>query len=455
MAAEFTFGLRYEAIPSDVIAAARRHLADTLACALGAVKTPTVRALAKHALTRGGRAEATLLGTDKKVPAPAAGRVNGAMVRYLDANDIFIDSRGGPSGHFSDATAGLLALAERHRRSAKELLACLVASYEIQGALAQSVDFWQRGLHAATNVSWCTPIVAARLIGATPAEAVHACGLSAASGSLLNTWIRPGKTVPNIKSVAVGLALERALEAADLAALGITANEDALEEILSPANAALPFRFDPAPFAGLGRRWTMPRNMIKRYPAQLHTQAAVEACLRLRQTGIRPEQVQKLTLHGHRHVCGGVQGSRAAFAPSSRETADHSTPYVMAMALLRGRLTSREYEGAPWKSAAVKSAMAKIKLVIDPEMDRAFNSKGILGVRLVAQLRGGGSEEIVIRQPKGHPDASLSDSELVEKLTWLLGTAPQIVPPRLLELCNRMSTAEDLSRLFDLWRFEK
>jgi 2-methylcitrate dehydratase PrpD len=82
-------------------------------------------------------------------------------------------------------------------------------------------------------------------------------------------------------------------------------------------------------------------------PAQINTQAAIEATLRLHQNGIRAEQVRKLILHGHRNVCGGVQGSPQAFAPSSREAADHSTPYVMAMALLRGRLTSREFDGAP------------------------------------------------------------------------------------------------------------
>ena len=67
-------------------------------------------------------------------------------MRYLDANDIFVLRRGGASGHFSDGTAALLALAEQYRRSGEELLACLVASYELQGALAETFNFWERGL---------------------------------------------------------------------------------------------------------------------------------------------------------------------------------------------------------------------------------------------------------------------------------------------------------------------
>jgi 2-methylcitrate dehydratase len=375
------------------------------------------------------------------------------MVRYLDANDIFVLSHGGASGHFSDGTAALLALAERYRRSGEEFLTCLVASYELQGALAESLSFWERGLHPLANVAWVVPIVAARLIGATPAEAVHACGLSVATGTVLNTWIRPAHSIPLIKSVAVGLVLERALEAAELATLGVTATEDALETVLAQLKSQSGSGFDPTAVEQLGRRWSTTRIMLKLYPAQIHTQAAIEATLRLYQNGIRAEQVRKLILHGHRNVCGGVQGSPQAFAPSSREAADHSTPYVMAMALLRGRLTPREFQEAPWETAEVKTVMAKIELVIDPQRDRAFDTDGILGVRLVGEMNDGRIEEIVVRQPRGHPHAPLSDAELLEKMTWLLQTpAPALQPQRLLDVCNRLSTVEDIEELVETCR---
>ena len=203
-----------------------------------------------------------------------------------------------------------------------------------------------------------------------------------------------------------------------------------------------------APLEQLGKRWTTTRNMIKAYPAQLYTQPAIEASLRLYRQGVRAGAVRRLNLYGHRHVCGGVQGSPHAFAPQSREAADHSTPYVMAMALLRGRLTAREYHAAPWKSAEVRNVMAKIELVTDPERDRALETDGILGVRLVAELTDGNRKEIIVEQPKGHPDAPLSDAELLDKMTWLLkGVAPAHTPQRLLELCSRLSTVDDVNQL--------
>ena len=122
----------------------------------------------------------------------------------------------------------------------------------------------------------------------------------------------------------------------------------------------------------------------------------------------------------------------------------------MAMALLRGRLTSREYDGAPWETAEVKALMAKIELIEESARNRAFDAEGMLGVRLVAELTDGRMEEITVRQPKGHPDAPLNDAELLKKMTWLLeGVAPAHTPARLLDLCIRLSTAEDVQQLIE------
>jgi 2-methylcitrate dehydratase len=451
--AGFAFRLAYDEIPPEVTAIARRHLADSLACALAAREAEAVRAVRSYALGKGGREEATILGTGCRVPAAAAALVNGTMVRCLDANDVFVDSRGGPSGHFSDGTPALLATAERYERSGEELLTCLVASYEMQGALAERVNFWDHGLHAETNVAWTVPLAAARLAGATPEQAVQACGLSVATATVLNTWLRPGAGVPMIKSVATGLALERALAAVELAALGVTATEDAFEEALAGLGPLPGSPLDAQSLESLGVRWTTPRNMIKRFPAQLYTQAAIEAALRLHARGVRAPRLRRLEVHGNRRACAGVQGSPAAFAPDSAETADHSTPYVVAMALLRGRMTPREYEGAPWRAPEVKETMAKIELIREPARDRALELRGSLGVRLVAELEGGRIEEVEVEQPKGHPEAPLTDAELLEKMRDMLeGIAPPDLPSRLLEACLRLSTSADVRRLLESCR---
>ncbi|GIX49159.1 MAG: MmgE/PrpD family protein [Candidatus Tectimicrobiota bacterium] len=446
--ADFVFSLRYEDLPAPVVAAARRHLADSLACMVGAFHAEAVKAVRRYALSLGGRPEATLIGTQQKVPAGLAALVNGTMVRYLDANDIFASRGGSDTGHFSDAVPALLALAERHRHSGKELVTCVVAAYELQGALAEAFHFMRRGYHALTQVPWTLPIVAARLMGASPGAAVHACGLSGTTGMVLNSWLKPSAAIPMIKAVAVGLAAQRAVEAAALAALGVTAPEDALETAFARLGPLDSVPAEPGRFDLLGRRWTMTRNILKAYPSQIYTQAAVQAALALRRRGVTAERVETLTLYGHRNVCGGVQGSPQAFAPATREAADHSTPFVMAMALLRGRLTPKEYEGAPWENPEVRALMARIKLVREPERDRALDSEGKLGVRLVARLQDGTTEAVEVGQPKGHPDAPFDENDLLDKMGWLLeGVASSDAPRRLLAACARLETEDDVQAL--------
>jgi 2-methylcitrate dehydratase len=450
--AEFTFALRYEAIPPDVVAAARSHLADTLACALAAYDAPIIVALRKHALRHGGSADATIIGSADRVATGAAALVNGAMARYCDANDIFVLPRGGASGHFSDGTAVLLALAQQHRRTGKELLTCLVASYELQGAVAESIDFWSRGLHPLTNAAWAVPIAATRIAGGTPAQAVHACAIAAASSTVWNTWIKPGP-ITTLKSIAPGLVGRHIVEAVELALLDVTAPKDSLETLTAfPPGSQSPGKC----FEQLGQRWSMTRNMLKLYPAQVNTEAAVEAVIRLRDRGVEPEQIERLVLYGHRGVCAGVQGSAGAFSPESREAADHSTPFVMALALLHGRLTPKEYEEEPWANAPVKEILKKIKLIIDPERDRAFCEQSVLGVRLMAELRDGRTEEVIVHQPKGHPEAPLTEAELLQKFSWLIAdVAPALKPERLLDLCMTLSTAQDLEAILQSCNVEQ
>lgn len=115
----------------------------------------------------------------------------------------------------------------------------------------------------------------------TPEEAVHACGLSGTTGMVVNTWLKPSERIPSIKSVAVGMASQRAVEAANLAAVGVTAPDDALETALLRLESLADLPFHKHPFARLGHRWTSLRNIIKAYPAQIYTQAAIEVTIAL------------------------------------------------------------------------------------------------------------------------------------------------------------------------------
>lgn len=448
--ADFSLGLRYDDLPADVEYAARRHLADSVACMLGAYRMDAVDAVRTYAIGRGGSPDSTLIGTQHKLPASLAALVNGTMVRYLDANDIVARTGNNDSGHFSDAIPALLAVAEQHDRSGSDLLTAIVAAYELQGALSESFHFMERGYHALTQVPWALPIAAARLTGASAEQAVHAAALSGSTGMIFNTWLKPTSYIPSIKSASVGLAGQRAVEALEMASAGITASDDSIETVFNRLAPLSDSPIDTSRYEKLGQHWLMNRQIIKSYPAQIYTQAAIQATLELYNRGIRADSVVGMTLYGHSSVCGGVQGSPEAYAPESREAADHSTPFVMAMALLRGKMTLREYEDAPWRSPEVKNLMSRIDLVIEPTRQKAFKEDGIIGVALVAQLANGSVERVAVHQPKGHPQDALSQSELLAKMRWLVeGVAAEGTAEHILDICMSLKSAADVVRLIE------
>ena len=92
--------------------------------------------------------------------------------------------------------------------------------------------------------------------------------------------------------------------------------------------------------------------------------------------------------------------------------------------------------------------MDKIHLVLDQTRDSAFLKKGVLGVRVEAELTDGQTQVVEIHQPRGHPDAPFSQADLKRKIEWLVeDVAPPGTAGRLIEICNSMSTKDDLTAL--------
>lgn len=421
--ARLATALRYEDLQPDTIDAAVTAIADTLACAVGAANGTTASLLRRYAQERSSHDSATLVGTDTRAEPALAALVNCAAARDLDANDIYDTAPGRDTGHFSDAIPPLLAVAESRRSSARDLILAVVIAYEVQAALAEGYLWMDRGLHPVSQVAWAVPGAAGRLLGMTENEIVNAIGLAGSTGGLiLQSWLKPSKSIPMLKGASPGFAGMHALEAAELARIGFTAPPDALETLFD----RLPSDPDYSRFDRLESRdsFAISRNIIKRYPAQIYTQAAAEAAIELSGRISSVDDIAVATLYGHRNVASGVQGSGAAYTPETREAADHSTPFVVAVGLCEGDLTPASYDGEPWTDPDLLDLMRRIDMVIDPELDSAFDTEGKLGCRLVVEMLDGQVLEANIDQPSGHPDRPLDREALLSKMRGL--TAPAL-----------------------------
>jgi 2-methylcitrate dehydratase len=433
--ASFATHLSWDDLSSASIEAAKRSLADTIACAIGAEKQPAVRAARDFAKARSARELSTILGSGERVEPALAALVNATAARDLDANDLYATAPGRDTGHFSDSIPALLAVAEHRRSSGKDLILATVIAYEIQAALAEGYLWMDRGFHSVSQVTWAVPAAVGRLMGLTEQEITNAIGLAGSTGGLiLQSWLKPTGSIPSIKASSAGFAAMRGVEAADLAVLGMTAPDDALETLFDrfDSNAQLE-RFDRMKSRD---EFAITRTIIKRFPSQIYTQSAVQAAIELSGQIGSVDDIAVVTLYGHRNVASGVQGSGASYTPKSREAADHSTPFVVAMGLRDGDLTPSSYDGEPWLDDDLLDLMQRIDLVIDPEMDRALDTEGKLGCRLLVEMIDGAVLETTVDQPEGHPDHPMSDEALQRKMAGLVGA----------ERASKLSTAvSDLS----------
>ncbi len=455
--ASFTALLRLDETPPEVARATKRHLADTVACAIAAsavAGAPAIKIVTAQAQLERARPEASIVGQSWKTSARAAALANCTMARYLDANDIYMPPGGSlsGSGHFSDASFAILAVAERTGASGAETLEALIASYEVQAALADSLPWLDAGFHTVSQVTTAAALGAGRLMGLDPAKLTDAASLAVTTGMFVQSWLRPDVRVPSLKGGAPGLAAERGILCAELAALGFSSPVDALETLFEHFGGE---RTSTLGRDRLGQDWTLTRNAIKPAPAQIYTQAIIQCAEQLYADGLRLPDLDRLTVRSNEGASGRVQGSPAAFRPGSREAADHSTPFVVAMTLRDGGVTLDSFAGDPWLDRDVLGAMGRMTVVIDEGWERGLNDDGLLGGEIEAWDRSGRIYHAEIQQFRGHPDNPLSDVELIAKLESFVEARPHLgldSGAQLLRTCMDLegcATIEPLARFWD------
>ena len=206
--------MRYEDIPAEVVQQTKRLLIDTIGCALGGYRSPTYEIAQSIAAEVTSTRAATVMVSGLKTSADLATFVNGVMIRFLDYNDGYTST--GESGHPSDSIAAALSVAELMHRSGKELLAAIVAAYEVFCRVCDAVDLKPLGYDHVTVGCMASAAAAARLMGLPPERLAHAFNLAvAANVALYQTRIGH---VSMWKGCAYANASRNAVFAATLAA---------------------------------------------------------------------------------------------------------------------------------------------------------------------------------------------------------------------------------------------
>jgi 2-methylcitrate dehydratase len=385
---------------------------DSLGCALGALDQGPMPRLKLHTEEFGGRELCTLIGGNKSAPDRAA-FYNGALVRYLDFNDSYLAE--GETCHPSDNLAAVLAASEYVKASGRDFLVALAVAYQVQCRLSDAAPVRSRGFDHTTQGAYAVATGVSKALNLDAYRTAHAISISGAAFNALRVT-RTG-VLSNWKGLAYPNTGLGATHAAFLAMRGITGPLEVFEGNKGfMQTIAGPFDIDWSK-EQLDR---VPRTILKRYNAEVHSQSSIECALELRnESHIAPHDIIRVDVEifdvAYHIIGGGEEGSKRSV--TTKEEADHSLPYILAVALLDGDVGPRQYAPERIRAADVQQLLAKVFVRPSSEFSRAFPSS--MPCRIKIHLTNGRIAEKERRDYPGFFTSPMPWEAVVEKFRSL------------------------------------
>jgi 2-methylcitrate dehydratase len=447
---EFSTQVDFEDIGDAAIRAAKRCLLDAIGCALGAHGTSVINALQSVAAAATNVRPATIFGTAIQTTPDLAALVNGSMIRCLDFSDDYFgtnesNAQGNNGPHPSDNLGGVLAAAQIAGADGKSTLLGIVIAYEVCGQLVDEVILRSNGWDYTIFHAVATSAAASRLLGLDADQTANAIRLAVVPNLAVHET-RIG-TLSNWKGMAGPNGSRNGFFAALLAEAGVTGPELAFEGaqgFMRQVNHT----FSLGPFGGNGRPFRIENTYFKHLPMRYEMQLPVQMAMELRKT-VDPFAITKLHVHMEKKSVASRELQPALWRPTTAETADHSGPYLIATALVHGKVDESSFETQSLSDPAVLQVIDTIELIEDPDCTAAFPWPMLC--RFEIELVSGESLTVVGENPKGHPLNPMSDNDLAAKFHTQV--QPRLGSGRAEELLQtiwRLEQEPSLGRLFDL-----
>jgi 2-methylcitrate dehydratase len=441
----YACGLRYDDLPRDVIHQAKRLIVDTVGCALGGYKGPAAAIARDIAGAVASREPATVMVSGERSSVDLATFANGVMIRFLDFNDGYTST--GESGHPSDSIAAVLSVGERMRSSGREAIAATVLAYEVFCRMGDVADLKPFGFDHVTIGAMASAAAAARLFGLGERQVAEALNLCiAANIALYQTRIG---NVSMWKGCAYGNASRNAVFAAMLAQRGMTGPSPIFEgkggyfTAVSRAPFALPV------MGGREHPYKIMECSIKRYPLGQYSQTVVQAALEARGKILSVDEIAEVRIETLATAINIMAGDRDKWKPETRETADHSMPYTVAVALLHGGVEERHFDDTYRNDPKVRDLTRRVKVEVWEEANRRAPEAMLCRVTLVT--RSGETHAAVVDYHRGHWKNPMSESEVEAKFRNL---AKEVLSPSqtdtLLERLWKLDDAADAGEIVRL-----
>jgi 2-methylcitrate dehydratase PrpD len=444
--------LKYEDLPAEAVEAAKKEVLDSLATALGGSNKAGVAELVDMVKEWGGKKQSTIIAYRIKCPAPNAAQVNGTMIHALDYDDGH-QAALVHTGCITVSTA--FASAERMGK---------VSGQELITAIALGGDFMARlglagrpgktalslGWHPTTLLGHFGAAVAAgRIIKLNTEKMTNALGLAYHQCGGAGSGVADGALA---KRMGPGFAAKAGITAALMAERGITGERDPLEGKTGLYNTYMGGDYDPGILtADLGKRFESVNITNKPYPCCGLIHACIDAVLALKSKhDIALEQIKEIIAYGGHSVYDLSQPPEVKRHPRTIIDAQFSVPWVVATALVGGKVTVDDFTDEAIKRREILQIAEKVNGKLVPEMDR----HGVGPGGVIIKMKDGTEYREEVEHCLGSVERPMTFQDITKKFRDCAAFARKALPAetveKVIEMVGRLEKLDDAAEIIRL-----
>jgi|GEM_PF-1690838 len=421
----------------QAVTVTKRAILDSIGCAIAAVGCEPSKIAAKSFTAAKG--QVSVIGQSETGSLEQAILLNGILLRFLDMMDVYWAQ---DVCHPSENVPVALAAVEHCGGSGMKLIEVVAAAYEAQMRLTHLFALNKLAMHHVSAAGIVAPIVLGKARNLDSEIIKRAVALSGCKQFTIHAMSKGGLSMA--KAIGYAWSAMNSVFAVELASNGFTGPADFLDWIGKNSPASDSFEqtaLEPSP------ELLITQTSFKQFPVQFELQTPNEVSIRLH------PQISTRSIKSVRVSVSPVAAGRTAdpvkYKPLNRETADHSLPVSVAMSLLDGKLTAKQFETDRWRDHDVKTLVNKISVV----GDRSFDEKYPGGRAALVEIDFEDGSTISNFQPVPFGDATRPMDDVAIEEKFLANTVEIIGLSRANSIICCIKNLESLDNIADLTQY--
>src|ERR1700757_665603 len=402
---------------TDLSAESRRqlpiHILDSLACSIAALGAGPVEACRAQVAEFGGTGPGTLIGGGQANPIYAA-FWHTALVRYVDFMDNFLART--ETCHTADNFGVALTIADYVGGSGRDLMLAVALGYTVQSRLVDHANFMSSGFDHTAQLAFSHNAAAGRLLGLTEQQIANAIAMAAVSDA--SFAVVRAKPLSQWKGLASAQSALGAMNTLFLARRGVQGPLQVVEGPLGIDHLLrmkINIDWEKQGYEGVVE------STIKKYNSMIHTQSAVHCMVELASRNkidfdkivLIEAEVFQLAFD---FAGGGLYGTDKVI--QTKEQADHSLPYLLAVALLDGNVMPAQFKPERIIKPDVQNLLKKVSVRPNHEFTEEYPKK--MPAKIIVRLQDGRVIEHEVQDYPGLASHPFTWEDAVHKFDTLV-----------------------------------